>query len=88
MDRKIRAFLLVGSFFFCLCCIAGCSRTGEDTEALIILEQEQNEEESQYTFAAVTRDDIQVVKKIECVYQQADDRELCFEVSGKKIEAV
>lgn len=88
MDRKIRALLLVGSISFCLCGMAGCNRTSEDTEALIILEQEQNEEESQYTFAAVTRDDIQVVKQIECVYQQADDRELCFAVSGKKIEAV
>lgn len=88
MNRKIQALLLVGSISFCLCGMAGCNRTSEDTEALIILEQEQNEEESQYTFAAVTRDDIQVVKQIECVYQQADDRELCFEVSGKKIEAV
>lgn len=88
MNRKIQALLLVGSISFCLCGMAGCNRTSEDTEALIILEQEQNEEESQYTFAAVTRDDIQVVKQIECVYQQADDRELCFAVSGKKIEAV
>lgn len=88
MDRKIRALLLVGSTFFCLCGFTGCRQTESDSEELIILEQEQNEDESGYSFATVTVDDIQVVQKIECVYQQADDKELCFEVSGKKIEKI
>ena len=65
---------------------AGCGNVQKDTDHIVILEQEQ--EENEYQLVAVTEGDVQVVQKINCIYQQSDEEELSFEINGKKIEKV
>ena len=43
---------------------------------------------NEYQLVAVTEGDVQVVQKINCIYQQSDEEELSFEINGKKIEKV
>lgn len=88
MDRKKGAVLAAGYILFYLCGLTGCGQVENETDEMIILEQEPEEEESGYALAVAAIDDIKIVQKIECVYQQADDEELSFKISGKKIEKI
>lgn len=88
MRRYNRGFLLTGCILVSLCMATGCGKTEEGLEEYVILEKEPEEEELDYSLVAVTTEDIKIVQEIECVYQQADDEELSFKISGKKVKSV
>lgn len=88
MKRGCGGALLAGVVWLGLCGLTGCGETETGGEELVILEKSQEQEEADYLLVAVTRDDIQITQEIDCVYQQADEEELCFELSGKKIKSI
>ena len=67
-----------GTFFYILCAVlsgaslVGCGG-GENTEEVFVVEKEENEVE--YSMAAVTRGDVVLSQKIPCVYEQVNEEE-------------
>ena len=45
-------------------------------------------ESENYTYATVTREDVQLTKKISCVFSSAQESKLSFGISGQKLENV
>ena len=80
-----------GTFFYILCAVlSGASLVGcggeENTEEVFVVEKEENEVE--YSMAAVTRGDVVLSQKIPCVYEQVNEEELCFPVTGRRVDTV
>lgn len=80
-----------GTFFYILCAVlsgaslVGCGG-GENTEEVFVVEKEENEVE--YSMAAVTRGDVVLSQKIPCVYEQVNEEELYFPVTGRQVDTV
>lgn len=51
-----------------------------------MVEKEENEVE--YSMAAVTRGDVVLSQKIPCVYEQVNEEELYFPVTGRQVDTV
>lgn len=88
MKKYDRGFLLTSCILLSLCMATGCGKTEEGLEEYLILEKEPEEEELDYSLVSVTTEDIKIVQEIECIYQQADDEELSFKISGKRVKNV
>jgi len=80
MKRKVFAMTLV-----ILLILSGCGAV-EEADNVVMIEQER--EEIQYELAAVTVGDVQQVVNIRCNYEQEDDEDIAFEMSGKRISEV
>jgi len=57
----------------------------EEYEAAPLIKEYESEE---YAFATVAREDVQLTKKISCVYSSAQESELAFGVSGQPVKNV
>lgn len=80
MKRKALAMTLITMLV-----LSGCG-TPEEQDSVVMIEQER--EEIQYELAAVTVGDVQQVVNIKCTYEQEEDEDVSFEISGKKISEV
>ena len=77
---RILALLLAG------CMLTGCSSVTGEEEDLILVEKEV--ETLTYEMAVVSIADVRKSEKTKCVYQQVNDENLSFDVSGKRIAKV
>lgn len=61
----------------------GCANSGPDSDNLIITEKEPEGE--QYNLAAASIGDVVLTKWLKCTYQQVEDQDVSFSVSGRQI---
>lgn len=61
----------------------GSEETGDDY--LIV---EQTDEAVSYTMGTVVKGDVEKTLRVRCTYEQTKDEDVCFSLSGKKIEKV
>lgn len=65
--------------------LPGCGAE-EEPEDLIVMEQE--EKETPYNLAVVSVGDVYLTKNIRCIYEQLEEQEVSFAVSGKLVSQV
>lgn len=72
--------LLAGILLFC-----GCGNT-EDADSVVMIEQER--EEIVYDLAVATIGDVEKTLSLRCDYEQEDEEDISFALSGKRINSV
>lgn len=72
--------VLAGVLLFC-----GCGNA-EDVDSVVMIEQER--EEIVYELAVATVGDVEKTLSLRCDYEQEDDEDICFAMSGKRIDSV
>lgn len=72
--------LLAGILLFC-----GCGNT-EDADSVVMIEQER--EEIVYDLAVATVGDVEKTLNLRCDYEQEDEEDISFALSGKRINSV
>ena len=65
--------------------VSGCASTNQQELGQVMLEEE---EETEYSLAAATVEDLQDTVDITCVYQQVKQEELSFATSGRQVRQV
>lgn len=65
--------------------LAGCGNV-EDTDSVVMIEQDR--EEIVYDLAVATLGDVEKTLSLRCDYEQEDDEDISFSLSGKRIASV
>lgn len=81
--KKVAALIMV----IAIGSTTGCGGSKVQQASSLLLQQEE-ETETTYSLLAADRGDVISSKKMECVYQEANQEELKFAVSGKKVSKV
>lgn len=66
--------------------LSSCGRQ-ETEDPMVIVEQEE-QEQSVYELAVVTRGDLEQTQRIKCTYKQTEEQEVSFSLSGRLVEEV
>ncbi len=72
--------------FLFLWLLSGCQVSEEETENLVIVDQE--EQIQQYSLARAERGDVVLTQQVRCAYQQVKQEDVSFSVSGKTVSEV
>ncbi len=84
--KKIRKYIISICGLLLCSSICGCASSTEDVESPIVIEGNKNDLEISLATAIIG--DIEKTCKIKCVYQQVNDENVSFRVSGRLIEKV
>lgn len=66
--------------------LSGCGRQ-ETEDPMVIVEQEE-QDQSVYELAVVTRGDLEQTQRVKCTYKQTEEQEVSFNLSGRLVEEV
>lgn len=75
-----------GVYMAALMLLSGCGRQ-EAEDPMVIVEQEE-QEQSVYELAVVTRGDLEQTQRVKCTYKQTEQQEVSFSLSGRLVEEV
>jgi len=64
--------------------ISGCGEVVEEDDNIVVVDH--GKEESVYTLAVASVNNVVKTEKLRCTYRQVNDEELSFQVSGRKVE--
>lgn len=83
ITKKGKQLLALGCV---LCLFSGCGATVGEEENIVLIEKEA--EGISYTMAVAAIGDVVKTQKVKCVYQQVNDEQVSFEVSGRRIDKI
>lgn len=76
----------LGVYMSVIILLCGCGRQ-ETEDPMVIVEQEE-QDQSVYELAVVTRGDLEQTQRVKCIYKQTEEQEVSFSLSGRLVEEV